>query len=130
LLFSASRRNPVSKLNGSTNGSGATPEPAGETSALPPNLSSFWTLSVKLAIFAHFASRVGDQSILFGCQSTLIRDRAILIRHQTTLAAYRAISFSHNALLISNRTMLPAYQAMLLRDRVKLIGHQSILIAH
>jgi hypothetical protein len=36
LPFSASRRKPFPKLNGSTHGSGATPEPARETRALPP----------------------------------------------------------------------------------------------
>src|ERR1017187_6414214 len=36
LPFSASRRKPFPKLNGSTNGSGATPEPARGTRALPP----------------------------------------------------------------------------------------------
>jgi hypothetical protein len=34
--FRRRAENPSPKLNGSTNGSGATPEPAGETPALPP----------------------------------------------------------------------------------------------
>ena len=45
LPFSASRRKPVQQTNLSNDGSGATPEPARETRALPPNVQRIMILA-------------------------------------------------------------------------------------
>ena len=53
LPFSASRRKPFPKLNGSTNGSGATSEPARETRALPPIVHPTMILKIRVQSVFH-----------------------------------------------------------------------------